>query len=106
MEHLWRAVTAFRERGAKLEQKRAEAALANLDRNAPERYDEQSALPQLLTLRLAEAVTSRELLLRELAAILRQETSAKTIVVIEPGENKRSRVVIAHGCTPAESAKI
>lgn len=106
IEHLTRAVNAFRQLGARLDQTRAEAELANLDRNAPERYEEQSALPQLLTLRLAEAVTSRELLLRELAAIMRQETGAKTVLITEPGENNRRRVVIAHGCTPAESAKI
>ena len=106
MEHLSRAVNAFRELGAKLDQTRAEAALANLDRTAPERSEEQTALPQLLTLRLAEAVTSRELLLRELAAILRQETSAKSVVITEPGEHNRRRVVIAHGCTQAEGAQI
>jgi DNA-binding NtrC family response regulator/tetratricopeptide (TPR) repeat protein len=106
IEHLSRAVNAFRELGAKLDQKRAEVKLANLDRTLPERSEEQSALPQLLTLRLAEAVTSRELLLRELAAIMRQETNAKSVVITEPGEHNRRRVVIAHGCTPAESAKI
>jgi DNA-binding NtrC family response regulator/tetratricopeptide (TPR) repeat protein len=106
IEHLSRAVNAFRELGAKLDQRRAESALANLDRTAPERNEEQSALPQLLTLRLAEAVTSRELLLRELAAIIRQETSAKSVIITEPGEHNRGRVVIAHGCTPAESTKI
>lgn len=106
MEHLSRAVNAFRQLGAKLDQTRTEAALANLDRTVPEISDEQTALPQLLTLRLAEAVTSRELLLRELAAIMRQETNAKTVVITEPGENNRRRVVISHGCTPAEGAKI
>ena len=106
IEHLTRAVNAFRELGAKLDQKRAEAALANLDHSAPERNEEHSALTQLLTLRLAEAVTSRELLLRELAAIMRQETNAKCVVITEPGEQNRRRVVIAHGCTPAQSAKI
>ena len=106
MEHLSRAVNAFRELGAKLDQKRTESALANLDRTAPERSEEQTALPQLLTLRLAEAVASRELLLRELAAILRQETSAKSVVITEPGEHNRRRVVIAHGCTPAEGSRI
>src|SRR5256714_3569740 len=100
IEHLSRAVNAFRELGAKLDQKRAEAALANLDRSAPDRSEEQSALTQLLTLRLAEAVTSRELLLRELAAIMRQETNAKRVLITERGEQNRSRVVIAHGCTP------
>ena len=106
MEHFSRAVNAFRELGAKLDQTRAEAALANLDRSAPERSEEQSALPQLLTLRLAEAVTSRELLLRELAAIMRQETGAKSVVITELGEHNRRRVVIAHGCTPDESVRI
>jgi hydrogenase-4 transcriptional activator len=106
IEHLSRAVNAFRELGAKLDQARAEAALANLDRSTPERKEEQSALTQLLTLRLAEAVTSRELLLRELAAIMRQETSAKCVMVTEPGDHNRQRVVIAQGCTPAESAKL
>ena len=106
IEHLSRAVNAFRELGAKLDQARAEAALANLDRTAPERSEEQSALTQLLTLRLAEAVTSRELLLRELAAIMQQETSAKFVVITESGEHNHQRVVIAHGCTPSQSAKI
>jgi hydrogenase-4 transcriptional activator len=106
IEHLSRAVNAFRELGAKLDQARAEAALANLDRSTPERNDEQSALTQLLTLRLAEAVTSRELLLRELAAIMRQETSAKCVIIMEPGDHNERRVVIAQGCTPAESAKL
>lgn len=106
IEHLSRAVNAFRELGAKLDLARAEAVLANLDRSAPERSEEQSALTQLLTLRLAEAVTSRELLLRELAAIMRQETNAKRVVVTEPNEHNRHRVVVSHGCTPAESAAI
>ena len=65
----------------------------------PSRIVEQSALTQLLTLRLAEAVASRELLLRELAAIMRQETTAKRVVITEQGEHHRPRVVIAHGCT-------
>ncbi len=106
IEHLSRAVNAFRELGAKLDQTRAEATLANLDRTTPERTEEQSALTQLLTLRLAEAVTSRELLLRELVAIMRQETSAKCVMITEPGEHDEQRVVIAQGCTPAESAKL
>lgn len=106
IEHLSRAVNAFRELGAKLDQTRAEAALANLDRSTPERNEEQSALTQLLTLRLAEAVTSRELLLRELAAIMRQETSAKCVIITEPGDHNERRVVVAQGCTPEESTKL
>ena len=76
-EHLSRALNTFRELGARLDLEQAENALANLDRSRPERDQEQSALTQLLTLRLAEAVASRELLLRELAAVMRQETGAE-----------------------------
>src|SRR5688572_14100909 len=67
-EHLSRALNTFRELGAKIDLERAEEELQVLARATPERSQEQSALTQLLTLRLAEAVASRELLLRELAA--------------------------------------
>ncbi len=105
-EHLSRAVNTFRELGARLDQSRAEASLANLDRTAPERTAEQSAPTQLLTLRLAEAVASRELLLRELAAVMRQETNAQRVMLTEEGERGEARVVVSHGWTPAESRKI
>ena len=105
-EHLTRALNTFRELGARLDQNRAESALANLDRSAPERSQEQSALTQLLTLRLAEAVASRELLLRELAAVMQQETNAQKVLITEDGEHKHARVVISHGWTPVESARI
>ena len=105
-EHLSRALNTFRELGAKLDFSRAEEELRDLSRVTPERTQEQSALTQLLTLRLAEAVASRELLLRELAAVMRQETGAQRVLIAEQGEQNQPRVVIAMGCTPAESAKI
>jgi transcriptional regulator with GAF, ATPase, and Fis domain/Tfp pilus assembly protein PilF len=105
-EHFSRAVNTFRELGARLDQSRAEAALANLDRNTPERSQEQSALTQLLTLRLAEAVASRELLLRELAAVMSQETNAQRVLIVEDGENNQPRVVVSHGWSPAEATRI
>jgi transcriptional regulator with GAF, ATPase, and Fis domain/uncharacterized protein HemY len=105
-EHLSRAVNTFRELGARLDQKRAEAALANLDRTMPERIHEQSALTQLLTLRLAEAVASRELLLRELAAVVQQETGALRVLITEAGEHNHARVVISHGWSPVEAARL
>ena len=105
-EHLSRALNTFRELGARLDLSRAEEELRDLARSAPERQQEQSALTQLLTLRLAEAVASRELLLRELAAVMRQETGAQRVLITERGERNEPRVVIAMGCTPAESVKI
>jgi DNA-binding NtrC family response regulator/tetratricopeptide (TPR) repeat protein len=105
-EHLGRAVHTFREVGARLDLQRAEEALNALDRNAPEQQNERSAITQLLTLRLAEAVASRELLLRELAAVIHQETNARRVLIAETAEDKRAKVVVSHGCTNDESARL
>jgi hydrogenase-4 transcriptional activator len=105
-EHLARAVHSFRELGASLDLERAEEALAALDHSAPERRHEQSALAQLLTLRLAEAVASRELLLRELAAVLDQETNASQVLIFEPAENNHYKTVVAHGCDADHSSRL
>ncbi|MGH6629213.1 MAG: tetratricopeptide repeat protein, partial [Burkholderiales bacterium] len=106
LEQLSRAVSTFRELGARLDLARAEAAITNLDKATLTQTAEQSSLTQLLTLRLAEAVASRELLLRELAAIMRQETTAARVLITERGEHHHPRVVIAHGGTPADATRI
>ena len=105
-EHLSRAVHTFRELGATLDLERAEEALAALDQNAPGEESATSALAQLLTLRLAEAVASRELLLRELAAVLDQETSASRVLIFEPADNNQYKVVVAHGSTADEATRL
>jgi len=106
-EHLSRAASTFRELGAHVDLARVENALNTLEATVDEdQQAEPPALTQLLTLRLAEAVASRELLLRELAAIMRQETKANRIVISEMGEDNHPHVVVAHGCTPAEAARI
>jgi hydrogenase-4 transcriptional activator len=105
-EHLSRALNTFRELGARVDLERAEEELKDLARATPDRTQIQSALTQLLTLRLAEAVASRELLLRELAAVMRQETGAKQVIISERGEQQEPRVVVAMGCSPADSVKI
>ena len=105
-EHLSRALNTFRELGARVDLARAEEELKDLARATPERTQVQSALTQLLTLRLAEAVASRELLLRELAAVMRQETGAQQVIISERGEQQEPRVVVAMGCSPADGAKI
>jgi hydrogenase-4 transcriptional activator len=104
-EHLSRAVQVFRELGAKLALARAEEALAGTDRTAPGKAEEPSTLSQLLTLRLAEASASRELLLRELAAVIDQETNARGVMIVQPDEDKRPQVVVAHGFTPEETVR-
>lgn len=105
-EHLSRALNTFRELGARVDLSRAEEELRDLARSTPEKNQEQSALTQLLTLRLAEAVASRELLLRELAAVMRQETGAQRVLIMEKGERNEPRVVISIGCTPTDAVRI
>ncbi|MFS8086004.1 MAG: sigma 54-interacting transcriptional regulator, partial [Acidobacteriota bacterium] len=103
-EHLSRAVNTFRELGAKLDLSRAEEAADALDKTGPQQQRQHETVLQLLTLRLAEAVASRELLLRELAAVIRQETNCRKVLIIEPEEGGLQRVVIAHGCVKNEGS--
>jgi transcriptional regulator with GAF, ATPase, and Fis domain/Tfp pilus assembly protein PilF len=105
-EHLSRATNTFRQLGAKIDLARADEAIAAMDRTAPQEQHERSALTQLLTLRLAEAVASRELLLRELAAVIRQETNARRVAIFEAGEENRMRALVAHGFTAEESTSL
>jgi DNA-binding NtrC family response regulator/tetratricopeptide (TPR) repeat protein len=106
-EHLGLAVHTFSELGAKLDLKLAEELVEELESHAPEeQHVEPPAPAQLLTLRLAEAVASRELLLRELAAVIHQETRAARILVAEAGEDRHTKVVVAHGYDASESAQV
>ncbi|MCV4614924.1 hypothetical protein OFM04_34030, partial [Escherichia coli] len=50
---------------------------------------EPATLSQILTLRLAEAVASRELLLRELAAVVYQETDCRYAILLEPDRESK-----------------
>ena len=65
-----------------------------------------SAASQLLMVRLAEATASRELLFRELVAVLQQESQAKKIIIAETDADKKLRPFITHGYSPAESSEI
>jgi len=65
-----------------------------------------SVVSQLLTVRLAEATASRELLFRELAAVLQQESNAKKIVIAQYNDQKRLYPFITHGYSPQESNEL
>ena len=67
---------------------------------------QNSVVSQLLMVRLAEATASRELLFRELVAVLQQESQAKKIIIAEPNESKNLRPFITHGYSPDESADL
>jgi hydrogenase-4 transcriptional activator len=105
-EYLGLAAHTFREIGAKLDLKLTEDFIKEFESHAPEEHSEPPAPAQLLTLRLAEAVASRELLLRELAAVVHQETSAVRVVITELDEEGHAKAVVAHGCGTDEAARI
>ncbi|MDT7543347.1 MAG: hypothetical protein QOE33_3251 [Acidobacteriota bacterium] len=106
-EHFSRALSTFRELGAPPYVERAERALASLEIVTPaaDRH-ETTALAQLLTLRLAEATASRELLLRELAAVIDQETTAVRVVVAETEEDGSVKIAAAHGGDADSNAQL
>src|SRR5690349_22593762 len=62
-EHFELALHVFRKLGAHFDIERAEAALASIEEAAPEHQRIVAGVLQLLTIRLAEAIASRELLL-------------------------------------------
>jgi hydrogenase-4 transcriptional activator len=105
-EHFSRALQAFREMGAGPCVARAEEALAALEIGAPEPQAEHTAFAQLLTLRLAEATASRELLLRELAAVLHQETGAGRVLIAELDDEGTIRVAASHGGAGGDNQQI
>lgn len=65
-----------------------------------------SVVSQLLTVRLAEATASRELLFRELVAVLGQESNAKKIVIAQYNDQNRLYPFITHGYSPQESNEL
>ncbi|MBE7517082.1 MAG: sigma 54-interacting transcriptional regulator [Chloracidobacterium sp.] len=65
-----------------------------------------SVVSQLLTVRLAEATASRELIFRELSAVLQQESNAKKLVIAEHSEEGAMQAFITHGYSPQESAEL
>lgn len=65
-----------------------------------------SVVSQLLTVRLAEATASRELLFRELVAVLKQESNAKKVIIAQANDKNRLYPFITHGYSPQESNEL
>jgi hydrogenase-4 transcriptional activator len=105
-ENLAHAARAFRELGAPLDLARVESEVARIALVAPQAEAETITPANLLTMRLTDAVASRELLLRELAAIVNQELGSSRVLIIEPNETKAYTIVVAHGYTETESAQL
>lgn len=106
IKHLSDALDIFRRLQLAENAERCEKLIEELnDVNYP-RPRHQSASSQLLMLRLAEAVASRELLMRELVTILRQESRASKILLAETGRDEKLFPYIIDGFTPNESAEL
>ncbi len=111
LRHLESAHGIFRKLGVALLEKEADEKLQRLKTEkrsvTPTREvaHQTSAVSQLLMVRLAEATASRELLFRELVAVLQQESQAKKIIVAEFDENRTLFPFITHGISPHDSGE-
>lgn len=104
IKHLTSATETFRLLGAEDHAARGETELKAIQKaDFIETKRETSVGSQLLMLRLAEAVASRELLFRELVTVLQQESRATKIVLAEPNAEGKFYPFIIQGFTPAES---
>lgn len=107
LKHLISASEVFRKLGVEGLYASSEKLIAKLKSvNEPAKKPGVSAGSQLLMLRLAEATASRELLFRELVAVLRQEGKARRIIVAESGEGRRLFPFISQDFTPQEAAEL
>jgi DNA-binding NtrC family response regulator/tetratricopeptide (TPR) repeat protein len=107
LKHLVQASEIFRKLGVETYYAACETLIAKL------KSDEEtvkrptvSAGSQLLMLRLAEATASRELLFRELVAVLRQEGRARRIIVAESGDGRRCFPFITQDFTPTDASSL
>ena len=109
LKHLTKAADVFQNLSVRSLRSRAEKRIAELrapGRTEPARTAPSSAASQLLMVRLAEATASRELLFRELVAVLQQESQAKRIIIAEHNDESMLVPFITHGYSPEESSDL
>jgi hydrogenase-4 transcriptional activator len=104
--HLIAASERFRKIGVERYYTKAEELIGKLKNAEPQKKTSSSAGSQLLMLRLAESVASRELLFRELAAVLNQESRAKRLIIAELNDKKSLYPFIVSGFVQAESVEL
>ena len=111
-KHLATAVDIFKKLGARVLMASAAQDLERLEAFVEPKSEPKAArrsnsvVSQLLTVRLAEATASRELLFRELVAVLQQDSNAKKIVIAQFNDQKRLYPFITHGYSPQESNEL
>lgn len=103
IKHLETAAQIFQKLGASNNFKLTNEVLDKLNKKEVSQKREQAISSQLLMLRLVEAVSSRELLIRELVTILRQNGKTKKTMIAELQDGKKFQPSIIDGFTPQES---
>lgn len=106
VKYLTFAAETFRKLELESKLNAAEEILKTLAIAKTKETPERSVGSQLLMLRLAEAVASRELLFRELVTILQQEGKAQQTIIAELNDEKKLYPFIIDGFAPAESVEI
>ncbi len=106
VKNLESAAEIFRKLGASKKLKLTEEILSKLNKKEVSIKREVAITSQLLMLRLVEAVSSRELLLRELVTILRQNSKVKKILLAELREGRKFQPSMIDGFLPTESAEL
>lgn len=105
--HLASAIEIFRKLGRQDLVGQCEAAGIKLDKHTPRSKEPtrrgNSVISQLLTVRLAEATASRELLFRELISVLQQETNLQRMMIAQFDDQKRLLPFITHGYSTQDS---
>lgn len=108
--HLSKAGEIFKKLGVQRYEESAAQKIARLRETSAtfveRRAKHDTSASQLLMVRLAEATASRELLFRELVAILQQESRVKKIIIAEADANKKLVPFITHGYAPEDSGEI
>ncbi|MDQ4120147.1 MAG: sigma 54-interacting transcriptional regulator [Acidobacteriota bacterium] len=103
VENLETAIKNFRKLQIQSLLEAAEAARAKISKIVAETVRRKPNLG-LLTLRLTEAAAaSREVLLREFLSVLRQESRAKKIIIVQKNADKKLQPFVFSGYTPAEA---
>ncbi len=111
-KHLSSAAETFRHLGINLHEEKARHLIQerskqkSLLKTVQPEGSSGSAVFQLLMVRLAEATVSRELLMRELVAVLQQESQAKRVLIADVRGDHSLVPFITHGLSTSESNEL
>lgn len=106
LKHLESASQIFRRLNATQKVELTNELLGKINKKAVSQIRESSTASQLLMLRLVEATASRELLVRELVTILRQDGKAKKILFAELKDGRRFQPTVIDGFSPTENVEL